>query len=76
MTLVNINTRQVLARNKKMTDCKKTEQTGDFLTIALYKTETALEDKDEVRKDNAFHTTTFTIIKISVFKQNITCFNQ
>jgi len=59
-----------------MTDCKKMEQTEDFLSITLHKTETVLEEEDEVRKDNAVYTTIFTIKTICVFIQNATCFNQ
>jgi len=43
------------------------EQTEDFLSITLHKTETVLEEEDEVRKDNAIYTTIFTIKTICVF---------
>ena len=52
------------------------EQTEDFLSITLHKTETVLEEEDEVRKDNALYTTIFNIKTICVFIQNATCFNQ
>jgi hypothetical protein len=52
------------------------EQTEDLLSITLYKTETVLEEEDEVRKENAVYTTIFTIKTICFLIQNATCFNQ